>query len=665
LVPRVIRRAYKDLKIMTIKTIGPYEVTERILRGAESALFRARDTQLNRMVLMSCVTVDDAQAQETFKNNSQILASLNHPNIVRVLTVANVDGQRYLVVEDNTSTTGVPLSTLMNKGPIEPASAVRILKGVLLGLSRIHAERIFLSVITPEGILIDSKTETAQIIDFGLAGDPSGQLDITSPATKYVAPFKGFGPRTDLYSLGIVAYEMLLGQTLFRKEFSDIFSGLEGESGKKWANWHYTPKTCNLASVVNPAVPERLADVIARMMSKDEGDFYRDAKQVLGDLEKVGGDMGESDNNVGTDDVVRDTVKEPSGPPIASRLPKPAKPRSKKIFYFLAATLLILAAVVFVKRTRDPVPFALNSLPGSDLHIGHYTGKIPAGGTLQGKIPPATYDVRIDHSCYAEFKGTYDVKPFSKWVLNATLTPLPKPAASAIVEVPSSAGPMVLVPAGEMIYGNASRKTSLNAFYIDKTEVTNGAYKAFCDATKRRYPPNPPWDPAYFAKTNYPVVAVSWDDATAFAAWAGKRLPTELEWEKAARGTDGRPWPWGVEFVRVRANLGGTEDGYQYAAPVGSFPAGASPYGLLDMSGNVWEWVADAYDPVTGKSLNDLGNDRVLKGGSFVGAVNGEIARAYVSGRRAHDERPDSVGFRCAKEAGQDAVAVAAAPCTQ
>jgi formylglycine-generating enzyme required for sulfatase activity len=165
-------------------------------------------------------------------------------------------------------------------------------------------------------------------------------------------------------------------------------------------------------------------------------------------------------------------------------------------------------------------------------------------------------------------------------------------------------GGMVLVPAGEFTMGGAPRDNwaeghelpqrvlSLPAFYIDELEVTNLDYKKFIDATDWQAPPSWGRERKYAEGADFiPIGEVTWWDASAYAKWAGKRLPTEAEWEKAARGTDGRIFPWGDEFSSDFANND------KNLLPAGSKSAGASPYGAVDMAGNIAEWTASIYAP--------------------------------------------------------------------
>ena len=138
----------------------------------------------------------------------------------------------------------------------------------------------------------------------------------------------------------------------------------------------------------------------------------------------------------------------------------------------------------------------------------------------------------------------------------------------------------------------------LKGFFLDRKEVTQEEYTRFAKMTKRQAPRIEVFedDQSKLLKPEFAAMSVSWDDALAYCRWAGKRLPTEAEWEKAGRGEGKRRYPWGDKFITNGANVDGSEDGYKYLAPPGSFDAGRSPYGLYDMTGNVAEWVNDTYD---------------------------------------------------------------------
>jgi eukaryotic-like serine/threonine-protein kinase len=208
-------------------------------------------------------------------------------------------------------------------------------------------------------------------------------------------------------------------------------------------------------------------------------------------------------------------------------------------------------------------------------------------------------------------------------------------------------GDMVLVPAGEFRFGENKQVASLPAFYIDKTEVSNAAYNQFCQATKRPLPEDFPGN-----QPSYPVVNVTIGDAREFARWAGKRLPTALEWEKAARGTDGRTFPWGNEMANSRANTGTDK-----LEPVDSLPSGASPYGALQMIGNAWELVdTPRTAPSNLRPFQSL--KPPLQAGEAWYMVRGESAweplvDAAIWDATAVPERwrDVKVGFRCVKDA--------------
>lgn len=175
-------------------------------------------------------------------------------------------------------------------------------------------------------------------------------------------------------------------------------------------------------------------------------------------------------------------------------------------------------------------------------------------------------------------------------------------AKTALPNVPPKANRvdgslMITIPAGQFTMGSKYgdleeqpvHKVYLDSYEIGKYEVTVKQYRAFCEATGRQMPKAPTWG----WKDNHPIVNVTWADADAYCKWAGGRLPTEAEWEKAARGTDARVYPWGNKWDRNKCANGVL--GLTSTVPIGNYPKGASPYGCMDMAGNAWEWCADWY----------------------------------------------------------------------
>jgi formylglycine-generating enzyme required for sulfatase activity len=231
---------------------------------------------------------------------------------------------------------------------------------------------------------------------------------------------------------------------------------------------------------------------------------------------------------------------------------------------------------------------------------------------------------------------------------------------------------MVLVPEGTFLMGSTpddpdaandekpQRVIYVDAFWIDKTEVSNSQYQlcrvqGVCSpSTENR---------TMFRGEQMPVVGVNWEQAAVYCQWVGGRLPTEAEWEKAARGVDDRIFPWGSQFDGSRLNYCDRnciadwrdfegDDGYRYTAPVASFVSGASPYGVQNMSGNVWEWTADWYDPLTYQSgISDNpsgpgeGQQRVIRGGSWL--YLGRNVRVTRRQKELPTYGYDNIGFRC------------------
>jgi formylglycine-generating enzyme required for sulfatase activity len=209
--------------------------------------------------------------------------------------------------------------------------------------------------------------------------------------------------------------------------------------------------------------------------------------------------------------------------------------------------------------------------------------------------------------------------------------------APALVEEIDDHGPMMLVPGGPFRFGAAESEMTLPAFYMDKFPVTNRQYEAFCRATGYRWPKY--WTDERFNAPDAPVVGVSVADAQKYGRWVGKALPTEEQWEKATRGHDGREFPWGDDLPREGDACIGRDASTGGTCPVGAHPRTASPYGVADLVGNVWEWTAT--------TVEDGETVHIIKGGCYNDPP--DLCRAFMRLAAAPKDKHETIGFRCVK----------------
>jgi formylglycine-generating enzyme required for sulfatase activity/serine/threonine protein kinase len=349
---------------------------------------------------------------------------------------------------------------------------------------------------------------------------------------------------------------------------------------------------------------------------------------------------------------------QPAGQPVSYAQPLPpqsAKPAEKKklplwqIILGVKSILLLCVALGLLLNH-----FLINPQEGGfSLGLGAST----ATPTLTATLPPSP-------------TATEEPLPTATNTPEPTPTETPEPTRVPNVVRDVDGMEMVHIPAGEFTMGSTRaeqeqpvRQVYLDAYWVDMYEVTNQQYTLCVAAgdcttpafnyssTRDSYYTNPEY-------ANYPVIYVTWLQAQSYCEWAGGRLPTEAEWEKAARGaTDERSYPWGNQAPDCNVvNFGGDEGCVADTSEVGAFPAGASPYGVMDMSGNVWEWVADWYDedyyansPLENPQGPEDGLQRVLRGGSWYKFAN--AIRASFREVNLPEGRWNHLGFRCAMDA--------------
>jgi formylglycine-generating enzyme required for sulfatase activity len=615
-----------------------------------------------------------------FEREAKALAQLSHPNIVHVHDYGEYEGAPYLVMEY------LPGGVLKSKlGTAMPwREAVRLLLPIAQALAYAHEHNIVHRDVKPSNILLTEKGQP-MLSDFGIAkileseqttGLTTTGMGVGTP--EYMAPEQWTGQAgtlSDLYSLGVVLYELVTGRKPYTADTPAAIM-------LKQAN-DPLPRPRQFV----PDLPDGVEKVLFKALAKTPDDRYQSMGEFTAALENLmsGHTLPEGVPPEQTKPAQEATLpaggsgrQAPQAEPKVSAPPRRSLKLGKTGGWAAVIGVLVLACLLLVALGFGLVKLAQQ-------------GRGPLAGLLGSGVTPTPALTHPETLPPPEIPTPRDTSV---------------PSESDSIISPRDGMKSVQVPAGQFLMGVTKADLDtlyymcpeckpgifedapqhsiyLDGFRIDETEVTTSQFALFIQETGYRTDAEKQgsslvfdsaindynrvkavdWRHPQGRQVNleqyglYPVVQVSWNDAKAYCAWAGRRLPTEAEWEKAARGTQGFFFPWGntppnnqfVNFNRTRGS----------ADPVGSYPDGASPYGALDMAGNVWEWTSSYYGETYYNQMPDrnppgpsTGAERVLKGGSWAATEKKELILLSSAFRLDYAEtfNSDLVGFRCAQD---------------
>ncbi|MCB0155053.1 MAG: SUMF1/EgtB/PvdO family nonheme iron enzyme, partial [Anaerolineae bacterium] len=632
--------------------LGQYQLLEPIGKGGMGQVYKAYQPTLDRHVAIKVLSPHLAHTPDfltRFEREAKTIAKLRHRNILTIFDYGHQDELCYLVMEY------VPRGTLRERlgWPQDLGYTVSLISQLGAALEHAHRAGIVHRDIKPANILV-AEEDWFLLSDFGLVKmvEESGPITVSGASLgtpHYMSPEQAQGlavdPRSDLYSLGLVLYEAVTGQMPFDVDSPVVV--LMKHISEPIA----PPRT------LRSDMPEAMEQVILKALAKSPDERYPSMAQFVAALQAayapspgqaIAGPR--SPGNFETQlPAGRETISIAAPrvtPPTAVRLPAASPPSAHALPWVsltVGAIIVVTLALGFILLRQS----------------------LPAQATAATRSPTPAADAATDF-----------VAP-------------PAPTIEMRVWTADQAE-MVFVPAGPFTMGSTTlgdderpvRQVELDAFWLDRTEVTNAQFARFVAGTGHRteaeqrgwgwvwsaadstwretsgadwqHPAGPVSD--LTGQADHPVVLVSWADAVAYCRWAGKRLPSEAEWEKAAGGvtfeTIKPDYPWGSQFDPAKANTKEAQRGG--TTPVGSFsPGGDSRYGAADMTGNVWEWVSDWYaadayrtTPATNPTGPATGSDKVLRGGSWL------FEEIYARTAARYNLRPDYTydftGFRCA-----------------
>ena len=624
-----------------------YRIVGLLGQGGFGTVYRAWDLNLRRPCAIKENLEATTEAQRQFQREARLLANLNHPNLPRVTDHFFVRGQGQYLVMDFVEGEDLQTKLDSNQGqPLHEAQVLPWIEQVNEALTYLHTQKppVIHRDIKPANIKITPDGK-AMLVDFGIAKiyDPTHNTTAGAQAvTPGYSPPEQYGSgktdaQSDVYAIGATTYALLTGQA--PPSSVEIISE--------------TASPPQETRLVNPSVSLNVSDAVARAMQLNREQRTRSVAEFQAALVSP-----VREAFVATAPAMAAGYQATQ---VATNVPSPPQvtPGRKIPWVWIgaAAAALLIVAVGF---------FALRG--GNSSNTDEEYATLPAvvvvaeltdtpSPTLEAT---ATIDLFTPTPVFSETPAPTSA-PTETPIPSSSPTPVGPPA-----QIVDDVGvPMVLVPAGSFQMGGEAETShaecqklrvdgncefsksedeepghtvKLDDYYIDQFEVTNVRYaecvtdgdcavpNEYISLTRSSYYDNPDY-------ADYPVIYVNWHQADAYCEWRGARLPSEAEWEKAARGTDGRIYPWGNTFDGTKGNFCDTnctseypnqdyDDGYADTAPVGSYPEGASPYGALDLAGNVWEWTASLYlpypyDPDGGREDSSSSGLRVSRGGGL------------------------------------------------
>jgi len=626
---------------LTGHELGRYHLLEKLGEGGMATVYKAYDTRLEREVAVKIIRREAFPPEviehmlKRFEREAKAMAKLSHSNIVKVHDYGEHEGSPYIVME---LLSGGTLKQRLGK-PVQWQKAVSLVEPIARALGYAHSEGILHRDVKPANILITKSGEPI-LTDFGIAklleqedGHTLTGTGVGVGTPEYMAPEQGLGSkvdgRADIYSLGIVLYEIITGRKPFLADtpLAVLYKQMNDPLPRP--------------AVLVPGLPESVEQMLLKALAKQPDARYKDMGEfasVLKNLEKNDGAQTSSVN-----------------PLLEIIQPEFEEHRKKSESY-------VTSDQISIKESQLKEP-SENKNDGHNTRLKKEGKKIQAWKVAAGGIGLIGL-LAVILLISGVFKNPVINEPFlTPTSVQSTMTPWVTKTGLEIGSIKVSLKDgmvMVYVPAGEYFMGsndsyNRNEKPAhwvyLDAYWIDQTEVTNAMYQKCVDSGSC----TAPYSIARYSNSQYadhPVVYVDSHQAKVYCQWAGKQLPTEAQWEKAARGTDRHTYPWGN--VAPSCSLANYSDCIVDTTRVGSYEAGKSPYYVYDMAGNAWEWVEDWYGGYSSGAITNpqgpaSGEYQVIRGGSWLLDMDyiRSSGRSWVGPTSATEE----IGFRCAMDA--------------